>query len=114
VRNILISVVLLSFLISGCAGTGVEYIKVYKFKKDRVDQSVKGNRGYITGESPEAPSAERKSERTLIGVDIDVPAELFPPFGKDLEEEGEQPKKGTACEVPKEGKKAEPEEEWIK
>jgi hypothetical protein len=77
------------------------------------------------GEPGAAP--ERKAKRTMIGVDIDLPAELFPPFGKDLSEEEtteevavrEVPKSGktSGCVIPKSGqpsKDAEVEEDWIK
>ena len=53
-------------------------VKVYTFKKDRVDQSLSGNRGYITGR-PEGLTEEAGTpQRTLFGVDIAVPAKFWP------------------------------------
>lgn len=115
-RRIFALLVIVSFLLSGCASTPTEHVKVYKFKKDRVDQTIRGNRGYIVGKS-DMPVAERKAERTLIGVDIDLPAELFPPFGKDLEEEAVVGEEVSEAAVPKSAEKVEKveeEEEWIK
>lgn len=113
-RKFFVLFIIAGFLISGCASTPTEHVKVYTFKKDRVDQSVKGNRGYILGEAPGTPVTERKAKRTLIGVDIDVPAELFPPFGKDLEERGEPAEKVSGYVEPEKVEKVEAEEEWIK
>jgi len=56
------------FLFTGCAG-----VEVYTFKKDRVDQTLKGNEGYISGDRPDdEPRPERSSKRTLIGVDVEI------------------------------------------
>ncbi|MFH1395519.1 MAG: hypothetical protein ABIH09_05120 [Candidatus Omnitrophota bacterium] len=49
-----------------------KFLEVYTFKKDRVDQEVSGNRGYIMGKAPEQVEAPRETQRTLIGVDIMV------------------------------------------
>jgi len=48
------------------------FLEVYTFKKDRVDQEIKGNRGYLFGKAPEINEKNRKTQRTLIGVDIQV------------------------------------------
>jgi hypothetical protein len=58
----------LGFALAECAGA----VDVYTFKKERVDQELKGNRGYLMGQPPAVEtSASRK--RTLIGVDVEVP-----------------------------------------
>jgi len=49
-----------------------KFLEVYTFKKDRVDQEIDGNRGYISGEAPKIAEKPRKKQRTLIGVDIQV------------------------------------------
>ncbi len=65
--RVLILLVIAGFLVTGCAG-----VDVYTFKKDRVDQEIKGNEGYLTGQADGTPLKERKTERTLIGVDIEL------------------------------------------
>jgi hypothetical protein len=115
-RKVFVLAIIVSFVLSGCAGTVSEHVKIYKIEKERVDQTVAGNRGYIAGEAA-TPPVERKAKRTMIGVDIDLPAELFPPFGKDLEEETTSGEEISGTEVPKSGKRTERsggEEEWIK
>ena len=69
-RFLILAILLTAVALSGCS---VE--RVYTFQKDRVDQSVEGNRGYLVGTPPPATATE-PSKRTLIGVDIEVG--LFP------------------------------------
>jgi hypothetical protein len=76
VSVLLISGVLFSCVISAYA------IDVYTFKKKRVDQQLKGNRGYIMG-TPPAPEP-RKDKRTLIGIDIELPG-----IAEDSQDAGE-------------------------
>lgn len=91
-------------------------IDIYTFKKDRVDQEVDGNQGYIMGTPPKAPdTAGRK--RTLIGVDVELPItsqniEGSEDYVRPIEEEKAAPEK-KAAEVKKKVKK-ETEEDWIK
>lgn len=116
--KVLVLLVVVSFLMVGCAG-----VDVYTFKKDRVDQKIKGNEGYIMGQKPPGPREARDPKRTLIGVDVDVSAIL----GEEEAEEAEEIKK--APPPPQEAKKiaakevetkklppakAETEEEYIK
>jgi hypothetical protein len=64
---------ILCILVFGFFTAGrADSIEVYTFKKERVDQDLKGNRGYIMGSRP-APEKARSSKRTLIGVDIELP-----------------------------------------
>lgn len=57
------------FILTGCAG-----IKAYKYEADRVDQDLsRGNRGVVAGEIP-SEEPERKSTRTMLGVDVTLPA----------------------------------------
>ncbi|MBU1852071.1 MAG: hypothetical protein KJ995_06700, partial [Candidatus Omnitrophica bacterium] len=43
------------------------------FKKDRVDQTVEGNKGYLKGTAPELQAKANSPQRTMIGVDIELP-----------------------------------------
>lgn len=86
-RFLLIAVLLISVILAGCTDA-----RVYTFKKERVDQTMAGNRGYIAGTPPPAPIRGEVPKRTLIGIDIEVP--ILP---------------GEEIELPPEKK-----EEWIK
>ncbi|MBU0571404.1 MAG: hypothetical protein KJ995_00435 [Candidatus Omnitrophica bacterium] len=66
--KILISIIAVSFLITGCRS-----VDVYTFKKDRVDQTVEGNKGYLKGTAPELQAKANSPQRTMIGVDIELP-----------------------------------------
>ena len=46
-------------------------IEIYTFKKERVDQDLDGNRGYIMGTPPSRKNMGSR-KRTLIGVDIEL------------------------------------------
>lgn len=59
---------LAALLVIAVVITGCTNMDVYTFKKERVDQQMEGNRGYISGEAP-APEP-RDTKRELIGVDI--------------------------------------------
>ncbi|MFC1479830.1 hypothetical protein ACFL5Y_00055 [Candidatus Omnitrophota bacterium] len=117
-RKIFAVLVIASFITAGCASSGQKPVEVYTFKKDRVDQEITGNRGYLKGTPPPVPE-DRDTQRTLIGVDIELPARLI---GGDDEEAGEmvkaQPKKTAAAvktQVKAKKKKAKPaKEDWIK
>ncbi len=70
-RNIffaLLAVVFMAaFLVETAAG-----VDIYTFRRERVDQELEGNRGYIVGSPP--PVEERgPRKRTLIGIDIELP-----------------------------------------
>jgi hypothetical protein len=77
------------------AAPAAEAIDVYTFKKKRVDQELEGNRGYIMGTPP--PPPERKSTRTIIGVDIELPAADLgagEEKGYDADEKDSEPSSG--------------------
>jgi len=58
----------LAFILTGCAG-----IKTYTYQEELPDQNLgRGNRGYVEGEAP-APDSGRKTTRTMIGVDVELP-----------------------------------------
>jgi len=71
-RKIFLLLVVAVVLLSTKAFAEENFLEVYTFKKDRVDQEIKGNRGYLSGEVPEINEKNRKTQRTLIGVDIQV------------------------------------------
>ncbi len=54
--------------LAGCSG-----VRIYEIKKDRVDQQVEGNRGYMKGTPPVAPIRRDVPKRTLIGIDMEIP-----------------------------------------
>ena len=54
--------------IAGCGAN----VRTYTFKVDRPDQELVGNMGYISGETPQVESV-RKSKRTIVGIDIELP-----------------------------------------
>ena len=65
---LLIACFLLAASLTGCAG-----VKTYTYEEKRVDQDLsRGNRGVIMGEAP-VEETERKSTRTMVGVDITLP-----------------------------------------
>ncbi|MFH1594076.1 MAG: hypothetical protein ABID09_05220 [Candidatus Omnitrophota bacterium] len=69
-RLLLVAIVFFSVAVSGCSTPSV---KTYTFKKDRVDQRIEGNRGYVLGTPPPAPVEREVPKRTLFGVDIEIP-----------------------------------------
>jgi len=80
-------------------------VEVYTFKRDRVDQELNGNRGYISGKAPDVQGKPRETQRTLIAVDIQVGV------GKDEDADVRKKteKKAKPEKVSKPAKKAKPE-----
>ena len=122
--RVLALLVVASFLITGCTR-----MDVYTFKKERVDQSLKGNQGYIVGEKPETPEVQRDTKRTLFGLDVELPDFSRKKRGSEQEtkkETGEAPAPRKAEPRAKKAepqrvktmkvqpKKVETEEDWIK
>jgi len=103
---------LVTIFLTSCAPA-----RVYTFEKDRVDQTVEGNRGYIAGTPPLPESAVKGTpKRELIGLDLEIgllPSEKQKV--KKLEAEERLPEAGleTTRKVfpPEEPEK---EEDWIK
>jgi nucleoid-associated protein YgaU len=54
------------FLLSGCV------VRTYPVTKERVDQDLAGNRGYLQGQSPAEEVKERKTTRTTQVVEIEL------------------------------------------
>ena len=65
----------LAVMFSGCT------VRSYTVSKDRVDQTISGNRGYIQGTAPatEEVSAPKKPRETMV-----VEVELGSPFGRRM------------------------------
>lgn len=106
------------FMALALAGSCADAIDIYTFKKDRVDQEINGNQGYLSGPPPAVPQDRVIPKRTLIGVDIELPggsssAESEPVKPAPAKEApAPQPVKATKVEVKE--KIAENEDEWIK
>ena len=62
------------FALSILAITQAEAIDIYTFKKDRIDQEISGNQGYLSGQPKNGPEKKRNLKRTLIGVDVEIGA----------------------------------------
>lgn len=67
ILNLFLVVGLLSFWVTGLTGCTV---RTYSLTKDRIDQDLTGNRGYIQGNAP-AETAERKLKRTTQVIEIE-------------------------------------------
>ncbi|MGB2601206.1 MAG: hypothetical protein WBD00_03665 [Candidatus Omnitrophota bacterium] len=117
-RKIFSLVIVICFVMSLFAVIKADAIDVYTFKKDRVDQNLDGNRGYLAGKPKDMTGGDRNIKRTLIGVDIELPA------GSSSSDDEEEPEK-TSKSVSKKKepvKKSKPstvvgdesEEAWIK
>lgn len=67
-RNLVLIVFCLVFLFAtgGCITTSV-------YEKERVDQELRGNLGYIGGEPPPVPVIERPKARKVYEVEIELP-----------------------------------------
>ena len=106
-RGFIVLFVTMIFL-AGCAKDGIKPVEIYTFKKDRVDQDLRGNQGYLTGTPP--PVGPRNTKRTLIGIDIALPG------GGEVEiDEGYQAtRKKKMGKKTKTSKKTKNAEVWIK
>ena len=71
-KLLLITILFVSIITAGCSD-----VNVYTVKKDRVDQAMRGNRGYIMGTPPPAPITGEVPKRTMINVDIEIPVLPF-------------------------------------
>ena len=114
-------IIIAGFILSGCGTTKFglnRNVQVYKVEVDRVDQELRGNQGYLMGQPPAIPEGSRKTTRTMIRVDVEVPEDLYPlstvlGIGKDLPEgEGKEPAPRRA--VITEEETVEEDEGWIK
>jgi len=108
-RVFLALVIVAGFLAAGCTSpeTVDKGVGVYTFQKDRVDQKLQGNQGYLEGKAP-AASSQRKTTRTIIGIDIELPG--TEPAA--VESKKVQPKKSRS-EKPVQVKKEAPKEKTV-
>ena len=67
-RLLVVAFLLVAVTLAGCSN-----VRTYTFTKERVDQTPKGNRGYIMGTPPPVTTDGPVKRRTLIGVDIEIP-----------------------------------------
>lgn len=68
--KILISgILLIAIALAGCASVKTT---TYTFTKDRVDQVVEGNRGYLLGTPPALTDRSQPPKRTMIGIDVEI------------------------------------------
>lgn len=56
----------LIFVLSGCV------VRTYPLTKDRVDQDLSGNRGFLQGQAPSGEVKDRKATRTTQVVEIEL------------------------------------------
>ena len=106
-RFVVILAVITSFMFVGNAAfSSDQSIDIYTFKKDRVDQEIDGNQGYIMGKPKEIPTKPRKSKRTLIGIDVELPM--------TASEYGEETVHESTAAPEKMKKETHTQEEWIK
>jgi LysM repeat protein len=59
-------VVISSFLLSGCV------VRTYSIARDRVDQDLTGNRGFVTGKTPVMEEEARKDTRPIRVVEMEL------------------------------------------
>jgi len=53
-------------IVSGCT------VRMYKQTKDRIDQEIIGNRGYLAGEAPTIEGQPRSSTRETVVVEVEL------------------------------------------
>lgn len=69
-RVMLFGLLAASLILSGCT------VRSYSLTKDRVDQDISGNRGYLKGQPPAGSEKERKSTRTTQIVEVELRSPL--------------------------------------
>lgn len=71
--------IILAVLLPVCAflpARAYAAMDIYTFKKERVDQELdRGNRGYLSGRPSDMDDGDRSTQRTLIGIDIELSGE---------------------------------------
>ncbi len=66
-RFIPCSLLILAFVLSGCATT-----RVIPYEVERVDQEITGNRGIVRGKVPPVTETGRKKTRTMYNIEIEL------------------------------------------
>lgn len=59
-------VIVISFLLSGCV------VRTYPLTRERVDQNLTGNRGYLLGQAPAGEEREGSTTRTTQVIEIEL------------------------------------------
>ena len=72
-KLLLVALLAVTVALVGCSTVSKTSVRAYTFTRDRVDQRIEGNRGYIMGAPPPAPERGDIPKRTIIGIDIEVP-----------------------------------------
>jgi len=80
-----------AFLLSGCV------VRTYQTTKDRVDQDLQGNRGYLKGRPVAGEKVDRKTTRSLRVVELELHSPLKFEKGPS-QEAGKVSMKGTVAE----------------
>ena len=79
-----------AFLLSGCV------VRTYPVTRDRIDQEITGNRGYIQGQKSMVEEQDRKATRTTQVVEVELHSPFKfesapkPKMGKNLTTAGEE------------------------
>ena len=113
-RYVFVLLLMCCLLASGCAKDikVAKGIDVYTFQKDRVDQELRGNQGFVEGQSSDADAKPRKTKRTLIGIDVEVPSSLVGE-GKNTAVEGDADTIGSGGKRPVTGKSSSSQVETV-
>lgn len=105
--SLLVSCLLLVFFLTGC-------VKTYTYQVERKDQALRGNRGVIMGKAPE-PVPDRKSTRTMLGIDVELPSSKEYEAEKKSEGEiGEVAGEAVVRVRPKKVSKGFADEQWVR
>ncbi len=103
-----LTVIAVALSMSGCARITAQVVE-----KPRVDQELKGNRGYLAGTPPPVPA--RKDKRQMIQTDIELPtADELMPWKTRKPSKGQPTAQAPATNAPAASapSRGMPEEEW--
>ena len=67
--KLLMVMLFIGVALAGCSNVSSPYL----ITKDRVDQDISGNRGYLLGTPPPVSPRKDTPKRTMIGIDIEIP-----------------------------------------
>ena len=81
-----------AFILSGCV------VRTYPVVKERVNQELTGNRGYIQGQPPAVEEQPRKKTRTIQVVEIEFHSPIRFEMMKQAPEAKAQPEAAPAAE----------------
>jgi nucleoid-associated protein YgaU len=81
------------FMLSGCT------VRTYQLTRDRIDQDLAGNRGFLQG-TPSADTGERKMTRTTQVVEVEFGPKARPVKGKAVAKESMAVEEAYQSEAP--------------